>query len=88
MLNFLETATELGKLLEKNKQYGNSYITVPAILRILSQNSSASSIPPASSPMSTAMPPPSSASLIRLAAGWPGIPTPPRTGGTLPGMGW
>jgi len=35
MLNFLETAMELGKLLEKkNKQYGNSYITVPAILRI------------------------------------------------------
>ncbi len=36
MLNFLETATNLGKLLEeKNRQYGNSYITVPDILRIL-----------------------------------------------------
>ena len=36
MLNFLKTATDLGKLLEeKNHQYGNSYIIVPDILRIL-----------------------------------------------------
>lgn len=36
MLNFLQTATDLGRLLEeKNRQYGNSYIIVPDILRIL-----------------------------------------------------
>ena len=36
MLDFLKTATDLGRLLnEKNRQYGNSYIIVPDILRIL-----------------------------------------------------
>ena len=36
MLDFLKTATDLGRLLEeKNRQYGNSYIIVPGILRIL-----------------------------------------------------